>query len=137
MPTTLREIIEQNYRGAGFRSENELALSLGITRQTLSNWKTRGSGDEEMMIRLAEKLRLPVEVVLTAAGKRVETSEVSASAMNVARMLDEMSPDYRETAESLVLEVLRLFQKQHRPLEEEPLLHANVGEKPEKNKPVG
>lgn len=74
-----KEIIERLKIGLELSSDNALADTLGVSKTTLSNWKSRNSLDFPLVFSLCEHISL--EWLLTGKGnmlKEEETEDVSA-----------------------------------------------------------
>ncbi|MBR3974555.1 MAG: helix-turn-helix domain-containing protein [Clostridia bacterium] len=86
----------KNLRKAKGLSQEELAIKLNVVRQTVSKWeKGLSVPDCEMLIRLAEVLETPVNVLLDKTVESEDTSEIKIIA-NKLEIVNEQIAEYNE-----------------------------------------
>ncbi|NII11357.1 hypothetical protein [Oleiagrimonas sp. C23AA] len=57
--TATTELLDQYRQAKGLKSDNAAALSLGVKRQTINNWRMRGSqGEPHLIERMCEALEI-------------------------------------------------------------------------------
>lgn len=83
------EWIEQVKTAKHLPSDYAAAKSLGISKQAISQFKTRGTTmDEETAIKVSEALGVPLEgIILDQAAERIKTPEVRTALLEKARQL--------------------------------------------------
>lgn len=71
----------------------------------------RGSTKEPTLKKISDVLSIPMDALLAAVGKRTQSDEFSAEAVQIARMFEGMPEEFREVASANISELFKLSKR--------------------------